>query len=395
MAIDRRTIGIALMLAAPASRPRKRAMRWAVLFVCGALTGCRFDLPEEMGAIPPDGPPADARLCFGSGLGALCLPSGPAMPRNLSGTLDTGIDSTCGHLVDVTGVQTCVIVGTTIDIATGVRVRAIGTRPLLLVAAGALTIAGELDAGSQRAGASGPGAPSGACAGLVSAAADNGGGGGGAGGSFVGAGGNGGIGDSGDSATPAGSAHGGAAAGGMVPTVLRAGCRGGIGGDAGGGSTSGAAGRGGGAVYLIAGTEIQISGLVTAYGGGGGGGDERAGGGGGGSGGMIGLDAPVVTVAASGVVAANGGGGGEGGGPMMTPPGGNGSDGTSTAGRAAGGSGGLGGNGGAGSGGSADNGNHGADDSNGGGGGGGGAGFIYVRGALTSNGLVSPAPSLN
>jgi hypothetical protein len=84
---------------------------------------CRFDLPK----VPPDAPPdqqtVDARLCFGSGLGKLCLPSAPAMPRNLNGTLDTGIDSTCDHLVDVTGVQTCVIVGTTIAIASGGRPR--------------------------------------------------------------------------------------------------------------------------------------------------------------------------------------------------------------------------------------------------------------------------------
>jgi hypothetical protein len=111
---------------------------------------------------------------------------------------------------------------------------------------------------------------------------------------------------------------GGIATAGAAPTGLRAGCRGGFGGSGGGGSTVGVGGRGGGAVYLIAGTEIQISGLVTAYGGGGGGGDEKGGGAGGGSGGMIGLDAPVVTVAASGAVAANGGGGGEGGAAM--PP---------------------------------------------------------------------------
>ncbi len=374
-------------------------MRWTVLFVCVALTGCRFDLPEEMGAIPPDVQQmADARLCFGSGLGVLCLPSGPTMPRNLSGTLDTGIDSTCDHLVDVTGVQACVIAGTAIVITSGARARAVGTRPLVLVATGAITIGvdGKLDAGSERAVTSGPGAPAGACTGLVSASNDDGGGGGGAGGSFVGAGGNGGIGDTNDTGAPTGSSHGGAAAGGTVPTGLRAGCRGGYGGRAVSGSTVGVGGRGGGAVYLIGGTEIQISGLVTAYGGGGAGGHEKGGGGGGGSGGMIGLDAPVVTVAASGAVAANGGGGGEGG-SSMQPPGDNGSDGTSTVDRAAGGANSVstGGNGGAGSSGLATGGTAGQSGGGGGGGGGGGAGFIYVRGALTSSGLMSPEPTVH
>jgi hypothetical protein len=75
-----------------------------------------------------------------------------------------------------------------------------------------------------------------------------------------------------------------------------------------GGSSGGTqyGGEGGGAIQLVAGGQILVSGTVTAGGAGG-----NVGSGGGGSGGALLLEAPVVTV--TGVLAANGGGGGSNG----------------------------------------------------------------------------------
>ncbi len=370
-----------------------RVMRWIGLLVCGALAGCRFDLPPvsgpDDGAISPDQSSApDAQACFGSGLGKLCLSSPPAQPRILSGMIDTGVDASCDEIVMVTGSPTCVIAGTSVDIAAGATFRGVGSRPLVIVASGMLEIAGALDVGSLRGDASGAGAPSFPCAGLVAAESDDGGGGGGAGGNLAGAGGAGGAGDLNDNGSPAGTGQGGTPSAAFTPTLLHGGCRGGFGGAAGGGSITGAGGAGGGAVYLIAGVTIEIDGRVVASGAGGSAGELQGGGGGGGSGGMIGLDSPDIR--GSGVLAANGGGGGEGGGFGVSVHGANGTtDGT----RATGGVGGDvdGGNGGDGSGGGALAGASGSGGNGGAGGGGGGAGFIYVKGSFMFSGLASPS----
>lgn len=99
--------------------------------------------------------------------------------------------------------------------------------------------------------------------------------------------------------------------------MLRGGCPGGIGGGGANDVTSlgPAGGSSGGAVYLIAGDAITLTGHVFASGEGGrarsGSTGFMDGGAGGGSGGMIGLNAPTITIA--GIVAANGGAGSGGG----------------------------------------------------------------------------------
>jgi hypothetical protein len=375
-------------------------MRAIGLLTCVAVTGCTFSSPRASdpdGGPPIDQQPPDAQACFGRGLGKVCLASPPTQPRALTGTIDTGIDTICTELITVTGTEACVIAGTSVDLAITAVVRGVGSRPLVIVASGLLTIAGTLDVGSQRGTQAGTGAQDATCPNLGLAENDDGGGGGGAGGSFYGPGGDGGTGDLNNNGAPIGAGAGGTHVAAITPSDLRAGCRGGNGGSGGMGSTAGVGGRGGGAIYLIAGTEIQISGRVVAYGAGGGGAGVQGGGGGGGSGGMIGLDAPNVVV--SGILAANGGGGGEGAG---VGSGISGEDGTIDEARAEGGiapngdgSNSDGGNGGRGSGGAELTGGNGGNDNGGGGGGGGGAGFIYVKGALTLAGSASPAPMVS
>jgi hypothetical protein len=379
-------------------------MRSAGLLVCGALAGCRFDLPLSIDAgttptdgdlMTPDQAPADAQLCFGAGLGKVCLPSLPSAERTLTGPIDTTIDGNCTHLITITGTEACVVTGTNINIMGSYRGR--GDRPLVIVATGTLAISGVLDVGSERGSTSGAGSSNLTCSGLSAPGNDDGGGGGGAGGGFGGMGGTGGPGDGNNNGNPAGTAPGGTTNTVVTAaqvTQLRAGCRGGNGGSGGGGSSPGSGGRGGGVVYLLAGTEINVAGRVLANGAGGNAGAAQGGGGGGGSGGMIGLDAPTVTV--TGYVIANGGSGGEGGALSgNSTPGSNGRDDGQ---RALGGQGGdpEGGNGGDSSGGSGGGGLTGGNGelaNGGGGGGGGGAGFIYVKGQFQPMGSATVSPA--
>jgi hypothetical protein len=335
-----------------------------------------------------DAPPPDAQQCFGTGFGMRCLPALPPGPRQLSTTqmFDTGVDTNCTHVMMVGGVESCVLTGTTVTRAAGGTFRAIGTRPLVIVATEMITIDGIVSVSSLRGQGTGAGSSIGPCATPNQGEDDAGGGGGGAGGSFMSTGGNGGNGD-----TNGSPGDGGTAATAMqAPTTLRGGCAGGRGGNA--TDPGGAGSPGGGAVYLVAGMSIRITGGVFAAGMGGSLGGTRGGGGGGGSGGLIGLDAPTITV--DGSITANGGGGGEGGG---FGNGGNGSDGLITGTRAPGGmiepDGGNGGGGGAlaGLAGLA-----GGPSAGGGGGGGGGVGYIYVKGTLAGTPIViSPAASVN
>jgi hypothetical protein len=377
------------------------------LGAAAVAAGCSFSSPKgsdpDAGGTPDDGqtttpdqaPMPDAQLCYGAGLGKVCLSSLPTQSRNLSGSIDTSNDGSCDALITITGTEACVVTGTNINVMGGIY-RARGDRPLVVVATGVLAISSGIDVGSERGGISGAGSSNATCTGLVAPGADNGGGGGGAGGSFIGAGGTGGLGDGNDNGSPTGQAAAGTPNPAIMAdqvTQLRAGCRGGSGGSGGGGSTPGSGGRSGGIVYLIAGTEIQISGRVLAYGAGGSAGSSQGGAGGGGSGGMIGLDAPSVKI--SGYVIANGGGGGEGGGAFNS--GGSGDNGRNDGARAGGGMGSSdGGNGGNSSGGPtpmAPSGENGTVDNGGGGGGGGGAGLIYVKGQLQTMGgsVISPA----
>jgi hypothetical protein len=335
---------------------------------------------------------ASSEFCYGdsNGLVKPCFSSEPTGTRTLTNPIDTSMAATCMPVLR--GAEgLCVIAAQTIRVEELVHV--IGSKPLVLVATNVIEISGTLDAASHRGLASpyttafvGAGANPGgdACNAGTPPVASGGAGGGGAGGTLTAPGGNGGNSKNG------GGTEGGTA--GTAPTImgLRGGCRGqdGING------TPGLGGNGGGALYLIAKTEIRISGQINASGEGGHPGDTGfGGGGGGGSGGMLGFDAP--TIMNNGAVYANGGGGGEGSG--MVTEGAPGQEATNENQAPAsqsfsnGGVGGAGGAGGPGTG--PANGSAGESvDGFGGGGGGGGTGLIKVfQGSLT--GKYSPSPT--
>jgi hypothetical protein len=335
---------------------------------------------------------SDARFCLGSGLIQVCLDAEPTTTMALSGTLSTQ-SAGCLVITQADGREVCVIAHRMITVGSVLTVT--GTRPLVLLASQTITVsAGGIDVSTVRNPARvGAGADWAGCPSEVSAAVDNvSGGGGGGGGSFGTAGGAGGIGNF----QQAVQAPGGMPPAAQLPAVVRAGCPGGNGGNGTIANSSGIAGHSGGALYLLAGTQITVGGALLANGEGGGGGGEDGGGAGGGAGGLIGLEAPMITVSA--LVAANGGGGGEGGDANITlgDPGNPGADGIATITTpAAGGSGppavaGDGGDGAV----AALPAGPGANQSAGGGGGGGATGVIYVKGAL-SGGMFSPAPSLH
>lgn len=257
-----------------------------------------------------DGPPdiaLDARTCFGSQqhLFYTCLTGPVDAARFLSGTIDTTNDQSCRQVVQSSGEPVCVIAATSITISSSVIVR--GARPLVLIAADFIQIDGTLDA-SSTAGRSGPGAQTlGDCDSDGNGTDSATGGGGASGGTF---GFRGGAGQHGGGVFT--TAHAAS-----VPVTLadvRGGCVGYTGGlSTNNGGTKAKGGFGGGAVYLIAGTEIAVStnAKINASGAGGSGGPTAGGGGGGGAGGLIAFDAPTVRIA--GLVFARGGGGGSGG----------------------------------------------------------------------------------
>jgi hypothetical protein len=332
-------------------------------------------------AAPVDAPTdALAGYCFGAGSeDRVCLTTAPMGSLTISTTvtIDTDSDQRCAAVVGTIRASSCVLAFETIDVAgTGV-VKAIGTRPLVLLASGSLSVAGTIDLASHRVGGGSGGAAGtnpGACDGGIVPTM----GGGGAGGSFSATGGSGGHNATNIGGTP----------GAVVPaTVLRGGCDGQVG----AGQTAGAGGHGGGAVALIAGGSVVVSGKVLTSGAGAGGAAAGgSGGGGGGSGGMLVLDAPSISVA--GVFLAVGGGGGEGSG--VSASGNPGAD-------PIGGGGGVGGSGSAANGGDGGNGggsqnlagSNGVGSTAGSGGGGGGVGAIRLHGAVTNqNATFAPAP---
>ncbi len=369
-------------------------------------TGCAQDadvIGDDMGDLDM-GPDVDARLCFGSGNGSVCLtqaPTGPLVFTN-PGTLDTtmGVSVSPACLATqpsdwMTAGQpdACFIVATSIKVDAELTV--IGNRPLVLLASTTITINANLDAAGHGI-VAGPGAPAMGtdCPAFAQDPASNtDGGGGGAGGSFMSKGGDGGSGD--------GTAHQPGQAGMALqvnPQLLRAGCNGQKGGSGQSAGNGGNGGVGGGAVYLVAGDGITIASgvLVNVSGGGGNGPGRQGGGGGGGTGGMLMFNAPIIT-ATDALVMANGGGGSSGGddsgsgnpdpgneptSPTSVPSGGTGSD---TA-----------GNGGDGyyddgTPHDAGSGTNGGTSNRGGGAGGGGRGFIQSNVAITGA-TVSPAP---
>jgi hypothetical protein len=369
------------------------------------------DAPDDVTAPPDMVMPGDH--CYGTG-GLLVQCVGLTEPTNtihLPGSMavpfDTGVDGNCTKIVTQAGDgrQLCVIVAGTIFVDGSFP--AIGSRPLVLVAADQITVSNVLDVSSTWGGRSGAGNQSSLCTTPSEGGFDSGGGGGGAGGSFSTKGGDGGTGDTNNNHPPAGSPPGGAAGNAQaVPTFLRGGCQGSKGGEGDaandGTSVGGPPGLGGGAVALVAGTRISVPGAIYASGSGGGttagdgscatnnGGYEQ-GGGGGGAGGMILLEAPTIDV--PGKIAANGGAGGGGGGCRGGQPGGDGST-TSWNTRATGGAGDTANGGDAGGSGSTINMIDqltGTDASAGAGGGGGGLGVVWKLGTVTGS-MISPAP---
>ena len=317
-----------------------------LLAACGDASAPAVDAMAE-----PD-VPGDGSNCFGAGLVRTCLGEPPAAPRSLATAFDTD-SADC-----VVEQGWCLVAATELSVTS---LRVTGSRPLVLVATGSITVDGVLDVASRRTATGfelGAAASSPACVPGQTPSA----GGGGPGGSFGGRGGNGG----------AGTLNVAESAFATSITAFRGGCAG-LDGD--GSPASG--GPSGGAVYLLARTQITVTGSINASGAGAGPG------GGGGSGGMIGLEAPVVSV--SGAVFANGGGGGEGGGA----PGANPSNATTPA---VGGSGGEGGDGGTGSASTTRTGAAGQSAALGGGGGGGGAGVIVIIPMQVTGGTLSPAP---
>jgi hypothetical protein len=382
---------------------------------CVAARGGNFC--STGGALQVDAGSADSGSikepsCYGSSgglLGRMCFASEPTGAITLANaTINTASVGT-GNCTEIRpgaggGSPVCFLIASTINIAAGTTVRALGANPLVLIAARTITISGTLDA-STRFGetigglpALGSGARSAAqCNALgidgTTGNATDDGGGGGAGGSFgsVGA-----IGGDGRFGTPHGNPRPVTLAG-----VLGGGCPGGRGGDGNGGGGGGLGGIGGGAMYLIAGSSITIGGATVASGGGGGGGgggsNSGGGAGGGGSGGMIGLDAPQITV--TGSVYANGGGGGGGNGNDFPRNGTRGADPSAPLVAATGG---IGGDSGGGNGGNgavgvkpAAPGVSGGQQYCAGGGGGGGVGVVRVFGVPPASltGSISPPPT--
>ncbi|MEJ7603436.1 MAG: hypothetical protein WKG01_36455 [Kofleriaceae bacterium] len=299
-------------------------MRALPLLLLGACSFSPPSVAEDGGLTGEAGADAkvflDARVhdasasCFGQDPYLVCLPAMSAAALTFGAeTIDTDAGqcksaSHTGVIIDLMngGPQLCVFAGTTIDL--NGRLRAEGALPLVVLASGNLNVnqTGYVDVSSYR-GDPDPGA---AANDTVCTATDGegdpggGGGGGGAGGSFGGAGGAG--------ASSASGQDGGTTTVPAAPVFLRGGCAGTDGGGSGNGAGEGAAS--GGAVYLLAGGDLRISGKIDASGEGGEGGPAKGGGGGGGSGGMIVLYAGAnLVVEAGGRVWANGGGGGGGG----------------------------------------------------------------------------------
>ena len=335
----------------------------------------------------PDAPP-DARACFGSDPFMICLASAPTTPLTFADS--TPIDTTTSNMCVATisgATNYCVIAATTISV--DVTLRATGMKPLVLLASDTITVNARIDVGSHRGATPeiGAGANPSACTPGTAPGTGGGGGGGGAGGSFAGLGGNGGLG---------GNLGAGGVPGGAVTTVteLRGGCPGQ---DGQGGNDKGIRGNGGGAVFLIAGTKIDVKATINAAGEGAlGGVGNVSGGGGGGAGGMIGFDAP--TIVGTGLLLATGGGGAEGSDAAQVSMGAPGNDPSTTA-AAVGGTGNTlrGGDGGNGSiakgtpGGVGGIGDSSGGTRGGGGGGGGGAGLIKAPVGATLGTMVSPA----
>ncbi|MFT3694167.1 MAG: hypothetical protein QM831_13565 [Kofleriaceae bacterium] len=387
-------------------------MRWCALCV---LAGCSFSPGAsnggdggtntgDDGSAPRDGDAGNALpgpLHLADGDGA----AGDS-PLTLSGavtinTTDLSIATVTGPTFEMkhqlTGGEVAVLRVSSLVVDNTANVRVIGSRPLIVIASGTITINGAIDAGGHLTEAGAGGLASAAGEGSGSRGAHDGdysdtGGGGGGFGDVAGAGGA----ISGcTNQLPGGRA--GAMTGDPTITTL-------IGGSGGGAGESSACtdnlgGAGGGALQFTSSTSIHITGVINVGGGGGKGGTDCGpsdgnSGAGGGAGGAIVLQAPQILN--EGVLAANGGGGG-GSGTGAGGSGGNGDNGKPSTAVA---------NGGPGSGQSGiAGGKGGAKDvaaaagttntcDNNAGGGGGSVGRIAVSQGYMEQGMTSPSPSV-
>lgn len=253
--------------------------------------------------------PVDVQLCFGTAPFDVCLTAPPADAVTFPTTFDTDACAPTQYWASNGQTDACFVVGTSITIT---NTTVTGSRPLVLVATGDITITGLVDAASHvNPATTGPGIPASPC-GTYTSPGEMMGAGGGAGASFAPQGGPGGAGGAGN--------NGNAAAGvayapflTVPPGTLRGGCSGQTG--AVGQQPGGLGGRGGGAVYIVSGTQIALgaSSIVNVSGAGASAASKTGGGGGGGSGGMLLLHAPQFVIADGAKLVANGGGGSSGG----------------------------------------------------------------------------------
>jgi hypothetical protein len=276
--------------------------RWWVVVV--AVAACGFPRPQDVAEDASDAPtPTElgtfVKVAFSS---ASDLPTTPVMWTN---NVDLNTDgSTLCNTQNNQAARYCVVVGTSITLASGATLRARGSKALVLLATSTFDLQGTIDVSSKRGDLStGAGAAAALSCPNQRVATGNSGG---YGGSFGGHGGDGGAIDG----------NSGIAASALVdlPADLRGGCPGGNGSSTTAGTTP-AGGSGGGAVVIIA-DDLQLNGKINATGAGGKGGPAiKSGGGGGGSGGMIVLDARSIVPGTSPSIwlFANGGGGGQGG----------------------------------------------------------------------------------
>ena len=286
---------------------------------CGANGFCHATGAAECTLGGGDGGSPDSSIgsgsnCYGAGMLHMCFQDAPTGVRALSGLIATGgsagDDCMSTQSQGAGKPELCVFAGSDITVADGAQARFVGTRPVVIVSTGAISIGtasgsgAVLDAGSQRSGGLanlGPDADDAAC----DLGTDPTGSGGGAGGSFQGRGGSGGG--------PNNGMTGGLAGAIGSHDVVRGGCPG----QAATGDAA-SSGHGGGAVWLIAAARIDVFGQLDASGEGGAtstipadgsGGVGQPPGGGGGAGGMVGLDAPAIHVGPAGIVTVGGGGG--------------------------------------------------------------------------------------
>lgn len=280
---------------------------------CGADNVCFLDLARTIDAatdapyVPIASPPLGSlTLCVGTFI-RVCVnqPMNTAPVPIPDGELNTETSTFCMPYTATPAVDACVVVADTVTLPTG-SLRVTGRRKLIILSTrkNLLQINSTIDVASH---ADSPGPASGvdACSPAASTPITDVQGGGGFGGSL------GDVGGAGGAAFAGGvSAQPGAA---ITTAVLRASCPGSTG--AVGliaNSTPGRGGRGGGAIYIVAEGELDITGTINASGAGGEGASEGsfAGGGGGGTGGMIVLESDIVNL--TGHCFANGGGGGGG-----------------------------------------------------------------------------------